>query len=363
MTDLFQPVQFGATLLKNRIVMSPLTRTRASAGRVPNELMLEYYCQRAGAGLILSEATSVSAQGVGYPDTPGIWSPEQVRGWRRITQAVHERGGKMFLQLWHVGRVSDPAYLDGDLPVAPSAIPCGGHVNLLRPRRNYVTPRALDLAELPGIVADFERGARNALEAGFDGVEIHGANGYLLDQFLQDGTNKRHDAYGGPVQNRARLLLEVVDACVNVWGAQRVGVHLSPRGGAHSISDSSPAAVFGHVAAELGQRGLAFLCVREALGPDSLLPLVKRAFGGPVIANEGFDLDSAQQVVDGGDADAVAFGKLYIANPDLAWRLRSGSPLNPWNAETFYASGPRGYTDYPSLESEPDSAELAVCGG
>ncbi|OWT66228.1 alkene reductase [Candidimonas nitroreducens] len=363
MTDLFQPVRLGATELKNRIVMSPLTRTRASAGRVPNDLMLEYYRQRAGAGLILSEATVVSAQGVGYPDTPGIWSPEQVQGWRRITRAVHEHGGKMFLQLWHVGRVSDPVYLDGNLPVAPSAIPCGGHVSLLRPRVGYVTPRALDLAELPGIVADFERGARNALEAGFDGVEVHGANGYLLDQFLQDGTNKRLDAYGGPIQNRARLLLEVVDICVGVWGAERVGVHLSPRGGAHSVSDSNPAALFSHVAAELGRRGLAFLCVREALGPDSLLPVVKRAFGGPIIANEGFDLDSAQQVLGRGDADAVAFGKLYIANPDLAQRLRNGSDLNRWNAETFYASGPEGYTDYPSLESEADAAELTVCGG
>jgi 2,4-dienoyl-CoA reductase-like NADH-dependent reductase (Old Yellow Enzyme family) len=363
MIDLFKPVQFGATQLKNRIVMSPLTRTRASAGRVPNDLMMEYYRQRAGAGLILSEATSVSAQGVGYPDTPGIWSAEQVQGWRRITQAVHERGGKMFLQLWHVGRVSDPVFLDGDLPVAPSAIPCGGHVALLRPRVDYVTPRALELAELPGIVADFERGARNALEAGFDGVEVHGANGYLLDQFLQDGANKRLDAYGGPVQNRARLLLEVVDACIGVWGADRVGVHLSPRGGAHSISDSNPAAVFGQVAAELGRRSVAFLCIREALGPDSLLPLVKRAFGGPVIANEGFDLDSAQQVVDRGDADAVAFGKLYIANPDLAQRLRGDRPLNQWDAGTFYASGPHGYTDYPSLESEQDAAELETCNG
>jgi 2,4-dienoyl-CoA reductase-like NADH-dependent reductase (Old Yellow Enzyme family) len=236
---------------------------------VPNELMARYYAERASAGLIISEATSVTPQGVGYADTPGIWSDEQVEGWKRVTQAVHAAGGRIVLQLWHVGRISDPMFLDGDLPVAPSAIAAGGHVSLVRPERPFVTPRALELDEIPGIVAAYRKGAENAKKAGFDGVEIHGANGYLLDQFLQDSTNRRTDAYGGPIENRARLLLEVVDAAIDVWGAGRVGVHLAPRGDAHTMGDSDPAATFGYVARELGRRKIAFIFTRESIRATS----------------------------------------------------------------------------------------------
>lgn len=360
MTSLFDPVQLGAVSLSNRIVMAPMTRNRASPGRVPNELMRLYYCQRSSAGLIITEATSVSPQGVGYPHTPGIWTSGQVDGWRRITQAVHARGGKIFLQLWHVGRVSDPEYLNGEIPVAPSAIACEGTVSLIRPMRPYVVPRALRTEELAGIVADFANAARYAKDAGFDGVEVHGANGYLLDQFLQDGTNQRTDAYGGSVENRARLLLEVVDACSSVWGAGRVGVHLSPRGGAHAVSDSNPRALFSHVARALGERRVAFICTREHLGPDSLTGTIKRLFGGPVIMNESFDGASAAKAVADGEADAVAFGKDFIANPDLVYRLQTGAALNPWNSDAFYSEGAAGYTDYPVLP-EYAASLLAAC--
>ena len=350
MPNLFDPIQIGDLTLPNRIVMAPLTRQRAGAERVPNALMARYYAERAGAGLILSEATSVSPQGVGYADTPGIWSPQQVEGWKLVTDAVHAAGGRIFLQLWHVGRISDPIFLNGELPVAPSAIAAGGHVSHVRPQRPYVTPRALEIDELPGIVETFRQGAQNAIAAGFDGVEVHGANGYLLDQFLQDGTNKRTDAYGGPIENRARLLLEVVDACIDVWGASRVGVHLAPRGDAHSMSDSNPAATFGYVARELGKRRIAFICARESLGADRLGPQLKREFGGVYIANEKFTKDTAQQVLDAGEADAVAFGQQFIANPDLPRRFERDAPLNTPNPATYYAPGPVGYVDYPALE-------------
>jgi 2,4-dienoyl-CoA reductase-like NADH-dependent reductase (Old Yellow Enzyme family) len=350
---LFDPITIGDLVLPNRIFMAPLTRSRAvGGGRVPNALMAEYYAQRAGAGLILSEATAVSAQGVGYADTPGIWSAAQVAGWQQVTAAVHAAGGHIFLQLWHVGRISDPALLDGQLPVAPSAIAAAGHVSLLRPKRAYVTPRALDTAEIPGIVADYRRGAENALAAGFDGVEIHGANGYLLDQFLQDGSNQRTDAYGGTIENRARLMLEVTDACIAVWGAARVGMHLAPRGDSHSMGDSNPAATFGYVARELGQRGLAFLCAREALGPDRIGPQLKRAFGGIYIANEKMTGASAAELLAAGDADAVAFGQLFIANPDLPQRFQRGAALNAPRPDSFYLPTAEGYTDYPALVAE-----------
>lgn len=349
MPTLFDPIRLGELALPNRILMSPLTRCRASAGRVPNLLMARYYAQRASAGLIISEATSVDPMGVGYPDTPGIWSAAQVAGWRLVTEAVHQAGGRMVLQLWHVGRISDPSYLNGAPPVAPSAIAASGHVSILRPERPYPVPRALARDEIPGIIAAYRRGAENAQAAGFDGVEIHGANGYLLDQFLQDSTNQRSDDYGGPVDNRARLLLEVTDAVVSVWGAGRVGMHLAPRGDAHSMGDSDPAATFGYVARELGRRGLAFICAREHLGPDRLGPALKAAFGGAYLANEEFTLDSAQAVLAAGEADGVAFGKAFIANPDLPRRLAIGAPLNDWNASTFYGGGEAGYVDYPAL--------------
>jgi len=347
MPNLFDPIQVGDLNLPNRIFMAPLTRCRAIDRRIPNELMAEYYAQRAGAGLIFSEATSISPMGVGYPDTPGIWSKEQVAGWKAITSAVHNEGGKMLLQLWHVGRISDPLYLNGALPVAPSAIRPAGHVSLVRPQKEFVTPRALETKELPGIIEEYRKGAQNAKEAGFDAVEIHGANGYLLDQFLQDSTNKRADAYGGPVENRARLMLEVADAVVSVWGRGRVGMHLAPRGDAHSMGDSNPLATFGYVARELGKRKIAFICARESTGPGRIGPQLKKLFGGTYIANEGFTKETAQAALDAGEADAIAFGKLFLANPDLPQRFAANAPLNTPDPNTFYASGKEGYTNYP----------------
>ena len=350
MPNLFDPITIGDITLKNRIVMAPLTRARAvGGGRVPNALMAKYYEQRATAGLILSEATAVTPQGVGYADTPGLWSDEQVEGWKQVTAAVHKAGGKIFAQLWHVGRISDPSFLNGDAPVSASAIAAKGHVSLLRPERPYPVPRALETAELAGIVAAYKKGAENAKKAGFDGVEIHGANGYLLDQFLQDKTNQRTDQYGGPIENRARLMLEVTDVVIEVWGAGLVGMHLAPRRDSHDMGDSNPAETFGYVARELGKRKIAFICAREAVGEDSLGPLLKKEFGGAYIANEKLTKQGAQALLDSGTADAVAFGKDYISNPDLVRRLQEDAPLNAWKAETFYASNEEGYTDYPAL--------------
>ncbi|HTL73099.1 MAG TPA: alkene reductase [bacterium] len=349
MPTLFDPVRIGAWNLPNRIVFAPLTRARAGAERIPNRLMAEYYTQRAAVGLIISEATSVTPMGVGYADTPGIWSAAQVDGWKLITEAVHQAGGRMVLQLWHVGRISDPMFLNGALPVAPSAIAAAGHVSLVRPLKPFVTPRALALEEIPGIIEAYRVGAENAKKAGFDGVEIHGANGYLLDQFLQDKTNHRTDNYGGPVENRARLMLEVTDAVISVWGADRVGMHLAPRGDAHDMGDSNPLATFGYVARELGKRGIAFICARESLGDNRIGPQLKAAFGGSYIANEKFTQTTANQVLAAREADAVAFGVPLLANPDLPERFRKNAPLNTPDQSTFYAPGPKGYTDYPVL--------------
>ncbi|MBF0504519.1 MAG: alkene reductase [Candidatus Omnitrophica bacterium] len=349
MSHLFDPIKIGDINVPNRIIMAPLTRCRASEGRIPNAMMAEYYAQRASAGLIISEATSVTPMGVGYPDTPGVWSREQVEGWKLVTHAVHCAGGRIFLQLWHVGRISDPVYLNGELPVAPSAIAPAGHVSLLRPKKPYVTPRALELSEIPAIIEAYRKGAQNAKDAGFDGVEVHGANGYLLDQFLQDGTNKRTDRYGGNIENRARLMLEVLDAVLSVWPAGRVGMHLAPRGDSNDIKDSNPSATFGYVARELGQRHLAFICTRESLGEKRLSPSLKKAFGGCFIANEGFNQKTAEAEIVLGQADAVAFGQLFLANPDLPARFLSQAALNVGDPQTFYGSGPKGYIDYPSL--------------
>ena len=352
MPSLFDPLAVGDLALPNRVIMAPLTRLRADLpGHIPNALMAEYYAQRASAGLILTEATPVTRWGVGYEGVPGIWTAEQTEGWKQVTRAVHARGGRIALQLWHVGRISDPHFLDGEPPVAPSAIAPKGHVSLLRPERPYAVPRALERHEISGVIEDFRRGAQNALEAGFDGVEIHGANGYLLDQFLQDKSNKRTDDYGGSVENRARLHLEVTDAVVSVWGASRVGMHLAPRGDAHDVGDSDLAGTFGYLAGELGKRKLAFLCAREHQADDSLGRQLKAAFGGIYIANEGFTGESAQQALNDGWADAVAFGKAFLANPDLPERLRTGAPLNAPNPATFYGRGAEGYTDYPALEA------------
>lgn len=348
MPTLFDPLQAGAFRLRHRIVMAPLTRCRA-IGRVPNALMVEYYRQRASAGLILTEATSVDPLGVGYPDTPGIWSEEQTAGWRKVTEAVHAEGGIILLQLWHVGRISHPHYLDGAQPVSASAIAAPGHVSLLRPKQPFPIPRALELSEIPGVIEAYRRGAENAQRAGFDGVEIHGANGYLLDQFLHAESNQRTDEYGGSIENRARLHLEVTDAVVSVWGADRVGMHLAPRGDAHGMGPAHAAEQFGHLARELGRRKIAFLCARESLAEPRLGPALKQAFGGVYIANEGFTLESGNAVLAAGEADAVAFGVPFISNPDLPARFAQGAPLNPPDKATFYGEGARGYTDFPSL--------------
>ena len=350
MPTLFDSLLLGDLTLKNRVVMAPLTRARSGKERVPGPMVAQYYAQRASAGLIISEATSVTPLGVGYADTPGIWSDEQVEGWKLSTRAVHDAGGLIFMQLWHVGRISDPSLLDGAPPVAPSAIAANGEVSLLRPKRPYPVPRALTLAEIAEVVEAYRKGAENAKRAGFDGVELHGANGYLLDQFLQDKSNQRTDDYGGPIENRARLMLEAVDAAISVFGADRVGLHLAPRGDAHDMGDSDLPATFTYVARAMKDRGIAFLMSREHVADDRLGPQLKAAFGGIYIANEGFSLESAEAAIAAGEADAVGFGKLYISNPDLAVRFKLGAPLTPWVLETFYAPGPEGYVDYPLLE-------------
>ncbi len=346
---LLQPLTMGAVTLPNRVIMAPLTRCRAIDNRVPNALMAEYYRQRAGAGLILSEATAVDPMGVGYPNTPGIWNAKQTAAWRPITDAVHQAGGLIFMQLWHVGRVSDPVYLEGRSPVAPSAVAQPGHVSLVKPQRPYAVPRALETEEIPGIIAAYRQGAENAKLAGFDGVEVHGANGYLPDQFLQASSNRRTDEYGGSLENRARFLLEVTDAVVDVWGADRVGMHLAPRGGEDPENDPTGEKIFSHVARELGKRQLAFICGREPRGPDWLAPRLKKAFGGVYIANQEFTAETAEQVIAAGEVDAVAFGRAYIANPDLARRFADGQELNTPDPNTFYGDGPEGYTDYPTM--------------
>ena len=368
MPTLFDPLTCGALELPNRIIMAPLTRSRATPDtRVPTDLQRDYYVQRASAGLIISEATSVTPRGVGYAATPGIWSGEQTEGWKKIVDAVHMAGGRMVLQLWHVGRISHPLFLNGELPEAPSAVKPAGHVNLVRPETEFVTPRALELSQIPGIIAEYKKGAQNAKAAGFDGVHIHGANGYLLDQFLQDSTNRRTDKYGGSLENRARLMLEVTDAVCAVWGADRVGMHLAPRMDSHDMGDHDRLGTFTYVARELGRRKLGWIAAREQVidantrpvdsqgrpreikNPESIGPKLKAAFGGVYIANEGFTFESAQKALAEGWADAVAFGKLFIANPDLPRRFASGAPLNDWNTATFYGGGAQGYVDYPAL--------------
>ena len=353
MPSLFDPIQIGDVTLKNRIVMAPLTRSRSGVERIPGPMVAQYYAQRASAGLIVSEATSVTPMGVGYADTPGIWSEAQVEGWKLTTKAVHDAGGLIFMQLWHVGRISDPSLLDGKPPVSASAVAAKGDVSLLRPKRPYPVPHALSLEEISEVVEAYRKGAENAKAAGFDGVELHGANGYLLDQFLQDGSNRRTDAYGGSIENRARLMLEAVDAAISVFGPGRVGLHLAPRGDAHDMGDSDLTATFTYVARAMRDRGLAFLMAREHQAPDSRGPALKAEFGGVYIVNEGFSGETAQAALDAGIADAVGFGKSFISNPDLPARLKAGASLNAWDMATFYSPGPAGYVDYPALEPTP----------
>lgn len=354
--DLFTPIALGPYELPNRLVMAPMTRNRAGPGNAPQAMNAEYYVQRAGAGLMITEGSQVSPQGVGYPGTPGIHSGEQVAGWKHVTDAVHEAGGRIFLQLWHVGRISHPSLQpDGALPVAPSAIKPDGEGMTYDGPQAFVTPRELEAGEIPDIVAAFREGARKALIAGFDGVEIHGANGYLFDQFLRDGSNRRNDAYGGKVENRARLLLETTEEVAGVWGADRVGVRISPISGFNSMSDSDPNATFGYAARELGRLGLAYLHVLEpdmtgTLAPETYnRPALRRAFGGVYMANGGYDRERANATIAAGGADLVSFGANYLANPDLAERFRRGAELNTPNRETFYGGDARGYIDYPAL--------------
>ncbi len=362
MTTLFAPLTLGDLTLPNRIFLAPLTRMRAAPGNVPHALNATYYAQRASAGLIISEATQVSPQGLGYPNTPGIHSAEQVTGWRQVTDAVHAKGGRMFLQLWHVGRISHSSLQPGGaLPVAPSAIAAKGDAVTPSGMKPFETPRALELAEIPGLVESYRQGAQNAKDAAFDGVEVHGANGYLLDQFLQDGSNRRTDGYGGSIENRARLLLEVIDAAIAVWGAHRVGVRLSPYGTFNDMHDSDPVALFTHVLGQLAARGIAYVHLIEpratsAGGSDEVnadapltTALFRQTFPGVLIGAGGYTLDSARAAVEGGTVDAVAFGRLFIANPDLPRRFETGAPLNRYDRKTFYGGGAKGYTDYPAL--------------
>jgi N-ethylmaleimide reductase len=356
--DLFAPFDLGPYTLANRMVMAPLTRNRAGSGNVPQALNAAYYAQRASAGLIVTEATQISPQGVGYPSTPGIHSPEQVDGWRRVTEAVHARGGRIFLQLWHVGRISHPSLQPGGaVPVAPSAIRPEGQAATYDGMQDFVTPRALATDEIPGIIDQYRTAARNALSAGFDGVEIHAANGYLLDQFLRDGSNRRDDDYGGPIANRARLLLEVTEAVTKVWGANRVGIRISPVNGFNSMSDTDPDGTFGYVAQALNRIGLAYLHVVErSFSGEQPEPAYDRrrlraAFDGPYIANSGFDRLRGDWALASGAADLVAYGKAFLANPDLPERFRGNAPLNEPDPATFYGGDGRGYTDYPALEA------------
>lgn len=367
--NLFSPFQLGPYSLPNRLVMAPLTRNRAGEGNVPGPLNAEYYAQRASAGLIITEATQISLQGVGYPGTPGIHSPEQVEGWKLVTKAVHDKGGRIFLQLWHVGRISHPLLQpNGGLPVAPSAIAPEGMASTLEGEKPYVTPRALETEEIPGIVENYRKAAENALAAGFDGVEIHSANGYLLDQFLQDGTNKRTDRYGGTLENRARFLLEVTEAVVSVWGSERVGVRLSPAGTFNSISDSNSIATFSYVANALNPFNLAYLhLVEPRINADSLnrwdkiegeeitlaeltAGFFRNYFNGAIISAGGHDRESGNEAIASGTVDLIAYGRLFISNPDLPKRFELNAPLNPYDRSTFYGGTEKGYTDYPTLE-------------
>ncbi len=360
---LFEPFKLGPVTLPNRLVMAPLTRNRAVAGMVPNPLAIEYYGQRASAGLLVTEATQVSQQGQGYQDTPGIYSKEQIAGWRKVTDRVHARGGRIFLQLWHVGRISHTSLQPhGGAPVAPSAVRAKTKTFVGGTFTEVSEPRALDLAEIPGIIDAFRQGAANAITAGFDGVEIHGANGYLLDQFAKDGANKRTDAYGGGIENRARLMLEVAKAVSSEVGAERTGIRISPVTPSNDISDSNPQPLFDHITERLSALRLIYLHVVEGAtgGPRDIAPFdyrsLRNRFKGAYIANNGYDFNLANKVLSANEADLIAFGKLFIANPDLVERFKRGAALNDPDKATFYGGGAKGYTDYPTLEAV-DAAE------
>jgi N-ethylmaleimide reductase len=356
--DIFAPYTLGPLRLKNRMVMAPLTRSRAEAGALPSSMAAEYYSQRAGAGLIVTEATQAGAGGQGYIATPGIHSPEQVAAWRKVTDAVHQKGGLIFVQLWHVGRISHPDFRNGEQPVAPSAIaPRGVQTYTAQGMQDIPAPRALEKGEIGAIVEEFRSAAANAKSAGFDGVEVHGANGYLLDQFLEDGTNQRNDEYGGSVENRARLLFEVIDAVSQVVGSDRVGVRLSPGGTFNDMCDCHPAETFAYVARRMGTLKLAYLHLIEPAGvpgehpsPDLSARFFRPLYPGTLMVAGGYTLERANAALKAGLADLVAFGQLFLANPDLVDRLRAGAALNTPNPATYYGGGAEGYIDYPTME-------------
>jgi len=363
-SNLLEPYQLGPITLPNRLVMAPLTRNRAvPPGMVPSPLAVDYYGQRASAGLLVTEASQVSQQGQGYQDTPGIYSREQVAGWRKVTDRVHEKGGRIFIQIWHVGRVSHVSLQpNGGAPVAPSAIRANGKTFVGGAFTDISEPRALELAEIPFILDSFKRATANALEAGFDGVEIHGANGYLLDQFAKDGANKRNDAYGGSIENRAKLMLEVAKAVAAEAGANRTGIRISPVTPSNDISDSDPQPLFEHIVDGLNDLKLVYLHVVEGAtgGPRDNAPFdyasLRKRFAGAYVANNGYDFELATKTLAAGAADLIAFGKPFISNPDLVERLKRGAPLNAWDKATFYGGDAKGYTDYPALATA-DAAE------
>ncbi len=355
--NLFSPVKVGPYTLPNRMVMAPMTRLRA-IDSVPQPLMATYYAQRVSAGLIVTECTMVSPLSLGYMNCPGIYSSEQVAGWREVTEAVHAKGGRIFLQLWHSGRVSHPSLLGGELPVAPSAVAATGSLHTPEGKRTLETPRALETHEISEIVEQFRKGAENALAAGFDGVELHGAFGYLIDQFLQDGSNQRTDEYGGSIEKRSRFLLEVVEAVSSVWDADRVGIKLSPSNTFYGMFDSNPKATFGYVIDALNRFGLGYLHLMEPNEVDlatrdvlqSVTSLFRPIFKGTLITNGGYDQEKGNAILASDDADLVSFGKLFIANPDLPKRFELKAPLNAPDPKTFYAPDEKGYTDYPFFE-------------
>jgi len=363
-TKLFEPFKLGPITLPNRLVMAPLTRNRAVAGFVPSPLAVEYYGQRASAGLLITEASQISQQGQGYQDTPGIYSKEQVAGWRKVTDRVHARGGRIFIQIWHVGRVSHvDLQQNNQAPVAPSAIRAKGKTFVGGTFADISEPRALKLEEIPGIIESFKRATVNALEAGFDGVEIHGANGYLLDQFAKDGTNKRNDAYGGSIENRARLMLEVARVVSAEAGAERTGIRISPVTPSNDISDSNPQPLFDHIVDGLAALKLVYMHVVEGAtgGARDIAPFdyasLRKRFTGAYIANNGYDFDLATKMLAADAADLIAFGKPFLANPDLVERLKRGAPLNAPDKATFYGGDAKGYTDYPALDVKMDAAQ------
>lgn len=358
MPSLFDPLKFGAITAPNRVLMAPLTRGRSSRAHVPQPIMADYYAQRASAGLIISEATGISQEGLGWPFAPGLWSDEQAEAWTPVVAAVHAAGGRIFAQLWHMGRIVHPDFLGGAKPVSASATTAPGQAHTYAGKQDYAEARPLDIAEIPRLLNDYERAARNALAAGFDGVQIHAANGYLIDQFLRDNSNFREDAYGGAPENRFRLLREVTERVASVAGADRTAVRLSPNGNSQGVKDSAPETVFVPAARALAEIGVAFLELREP-GPDGtfgrsdqpkLSPEIRAAFAGPLVLNSDYTGEAAQAALDSGVADAISFGRPFIANPDLPERLRAGATLNADVMATWYSQGAEGYTDYPALE-------------